>query len=240
MIDKHIIGVALVPTVTQAAPAFQVRQLQQNNIPVVFCHRGVPDVAAPLITWDFQEVGRLAARALLERGHRHIGYFAVYRYPITEEHEQGLRVELGRHGLSLPAERVFYGQANEPFSEEALKLAALRRLLQGPEPVTGIFCNDDDEAELIYLLAQEMGVRVPEDLSIIGFGKNERNDGYIRKRLAAVTVSEFTLGGRAVKILEEMITGNRPLDSQEVICKPLILAEGQTLGAAPTSRAAAL
>ena len=46
LIDKKVAGAAIVPAMSPSTPAYQVRQLQQHEIPVVLCHRGVEGVRA--------------------------------------------------------------------------------------------------------------------------------------------------------------------------------------------------
>ncbi|MBN2292717.1 MAG: GntR family transcriptional regulator, partial [Pirellulales bacterium] len=60
LIDKEVAGVAIVPATNPPTPPSQIRQLQKQGIPVVFCHRRVQGVQAPLVAIPFREVGRLA------------------------------------------------------------------------------------------------------------------------------------------------------------------------------------
>src|SRR5690606_3192507 len=69
MIDRAVGGVAMVPTTASATPVYQIRQLQEHQIPVVFCHRSVEGVSAPCVTWSGREVGLKAGAALRELGH---------------------------------------------------------------------------------------------------------------------------------------------------------------------------
>jgi len=234
LIDKHVAGVALVPALSPPTPAFHIRQLKEHGIPVVLCHRGVPDSATPLITWNWEEVARMAGRAFLDHGHQRIAYFGRYRYPLTEAHEHGLRQTLADHGLDLPETRVHYGTSlDEDPNETRSRIDALETMLDGSEPVTAVLCNDDNEAELINYLLTEMGLKVPQDISLIGFGDCHARTGVFLSRLTSVAVNEFDLGARAAGVLHEMATGRRPADSDEIIHKPLTLVEGRTLGAVP-------
>jgi DNA-binding LacI/PurR family transcriptional regulator len=234
MIDKKVAGVALVPALTPLTPPFHVRQLQEHGIPVVFCHRPVQESVAPLITCDPVQVSRLAGEAFLDLGHRQIAFFARYRYLLPEANENGLRQVLSEHGRDLPETQVYYGTSiDDSPGERTARSKALKAMLNAAEPVTAIFCHGDEEAEQIHQLATEMGVRVPEDLSIIGFGDCHERTGVFRNRLTSVAVNEFDLGATAARVLNEMKTGERPLDSDGIIFMPLTLVEGTTLGEAP-------
>ena len=230
MIEKNVAGVAMVPALTPATPAFHIHQLQRNNIPVVLCHRPVAGASAPLITWEAKSVAQLAGKTLLEHGHRRIAFFAHSRYSLTETYEECLRQILQDFDADLPADNVHYGSSPTDMDSE-MKAAAevLRVMMRGSEPVTAIFCNDDEEAELLYYVLLELGIRVPEDVSLMGFGDYHSRDGVFLRRLTSVTIDEYEVGIRAAKVLFEMRAGQRPIDSEEVIYKPLVLSEGDTV-----------
>jgi len=229
IIDKRMAGVAIVPPTTEVTPAYQIRQLRANRIPVVFCHRGVPGVQGPVVTWDFESVGRLAGQTLIQRGHRRILFFGVYRYELTEAYERGLRSVLEANGLSLPKERVVYGPAEvgSGNGKEQMILEILRR----PDRPTAVFCSDDNEAERFFWTAYTLGIRVPEELSIIGFGDARRETVFLR-RLASITVDEFALGARAAQMLSEMSAGRLAWEADRRVLMDLSVRGEGTLGPA--------
>jgi GntR family transcriptional regulator, arabinose operon transcriptional repressor len=232
MIEKHVAGVALVPALSAPTPAFHVRQLQLHNIPVVLCHRPVAEVSAPLVTWDVAKVARVAGRTLAGLGHRRIAYFARTRYSVTELHERSLRQTLEESGLELPGNHVSYGESPMTLDDHLdLRIEALKPLVKGLNPVTAIFCNDDNEAEVVYYSLGRLGVRIPDDVSLMGFGDSRFRSGAFFSRLSSVVIDEYKLGSRAAELLHEMQIGQRPIDSDEVIYKPISLWEGRTIAA---------
>ena len=232
LIDRNVAGVAMVPTTNCPTPAHHIRQLQSNHIPVVFCHRKIPEVSAPLITWEWEEVGRIAARAFIERGHRHTAYVGVYRYPLTQAYERGFREILSTHGLTLSGNRICYGTQSGKQEADNDKRTKLMQMLQAEDRPTAVFCNDDVEAELVFYIAQKIGLKIPQELSIIGFGEKNRI-GVIRGKLTLVTMNELKLGILAATLLHEMGTGQRLIEDSEKILIPLSLTSGETLGLAP-------
>jgi len=228
LLDKGVVGVSLVPTTRVATPLQHIRYLQSNHIPVVFCHRPVEGVDAPCITWDGREVGRIAGKALAAAGHRDILYFGVYRYRLSQAHEYGLRHVLEAEGLTLPAHRVLYGPPPDEDEEGDQKEAMLRDALAQPDRPTAILCSDDTEAERAYWVAMELGLRVPEDLSIVGFGDIHR-DTIFRKQLTSVVVDELELGHRAARLLRDMSAGEKPIEHSETHFMELQLHRGRTL-----------
>lgn len=230
MIEKNIAGVALVPALDPPTPAFHIRQLQRHGIPVVLCHRGVADASAPLITWESRSVGHLAGKTLIEYGHRHIGYFSMYRYELPLAHIAGLRDILEQQGLELPDDCICFGESlHDNPEDQQRKQQALWKMTTGKQRVTAIVCNDDHEAETLYYLATQLGIQIPESLSLIGFGDSHARTTALRSRLTSITIDEYDLGQQAAAILQEMRVGHRPIESNEVFYKPLQLTKGQTL-----------
>jgi GntR family transcriptional regulator, arabinose operon transcriptional repressor len=228
LIDKNVAGVAIVPTI-EPMPAYQLNALKSRQMPVVFCHRRPPGLVAPLICWGWEEAGRMVAQSLIERGHRRMALVGAGRYEVTEGYERGFRAALAQQGLDLPEHRIYYHAelARSAAPDEAHR--ALVEMLRKPDRPTGVFCSDVIEGERLYIEAIEMGLRIPRDLSIVGFGGAWRN-GAISERLAAVTVDEIELGRRAALMLEKIRAGRQPSTDQQRIVMPLGFSEGETLG----------
>ena len=233
LIDKDVAGVAIVPVTAPPTPVYQIRQVQKAGIPVVFCHRRVDGVRAPLLAIPFREVGRLAGRALAERGHRRVAFFTTHRSESSLAYLSGLRDVIPAG--DRPAEpNVFFSPESptDPEVHEPELLEALTAVVNHRERPTAIFTSFDSAAEMIYLLLLRLGLRVPEDISLIGFGGVMRGTAILRC-ITSVTVDETQIGHRAVELLDSMRRHELPLDYNEVFVMPIGLSDGQTLGPAP-------
>jgi len=233
LLDKKVAGVAIVPTTLPVTPAHQIRPLHERGVPVVFCHRRVEGIQAPLVSFSAHEVGRLAARALIERGHRRVAFFGAHRGGFGPLYEQGLREGLRAGGGELPEEFVRFDTTHKitPEHEQFLE-ENLADMLRRPARPTAIYCAFDSQAEVAYLVLNRLGLKVPEDVSLVSFGGAWR-EGAITRRLTSVTVDEEELGRNAVQLLHEMRIRERPLDDGAEILLPLSLSDGETLGLAP-------
>jgi GntR family transcriptional regulator of arabinose operon len=233
LLDKEVGGVALVPTSQSPTPAYQVRQLQKHGIPVVFCHRRVEGIAAPLLAIPFYDVGRFGGKVLAERGHRRVVYFTTHRSSATDAFLAGLRGELAASGRGVEVESVYRGDTINLQEEAVWK--GLQELFAKPNRPTAIFASFDSIAEMIYLLLPRLGLRVPDDVSLLGFGGAWR-EGALVRRLTSVVIDEIDTGQKAVALLNEMRRGERPLDDNEEIVMELGLSDGETLGS-PAAKA---
>ncbi|MCG8587265.1 MAG: GntR family transcriptional regulator [Pirellulales bacterium] len=228
LIDKQVGGVAIVPTTSSQTPPHHIRLLQKNQIPVVYCHRAVEGVAAPLLSLPYQEIGRIAGKSLLDAGHRRAAFFGSHRSSPTDGYLAGLRSV----GIEAADHNVWIGRRDGATELEVAEIHdALKAMLDRDDSPTAIFASFDPLAELIYLeLTQSLNVRVPEDVSLIGVGGAWRN-GAIERRLTSVIVDATVTAKRAVELLDEMRQGTRPLSDAEVIVMAVQLSDGQTVGA---------
>jgi GntR family transcriptional regulator, arabinose operon transcriptional repressor len=226
LLDKEVGGVAIVPTSQPLTPVHQIRQLQKQGVPVVFCHRRIEDVSAPLLAIPFYEVGRMAGQALAAHGHQHIAFLTTHQSPVTLASVDGLRAGVREYCCDAPTELVCVGDSIVP--KEETVLASLRQVFAKDERPTAVFASFDSLAEMVYLILPRLGLRVPEDVSLIGFGAAWR-EGALARRLTSVVVDEIATGRQAVSLLHEMRFGNRPIDDNEEIVLGLSLSQGETL-----------
>ncbi len=231
LLDKRVAGVAIVPATNPPTPACQIRQLHERGIPVVFCHRRVEGVRAPLVTFPFAEVGRAAGETFAERGHRRVAFFATHRASAADAYLTGLRERMRAAGGDVPEEFVYHGSSRspDPARQEEPIQETLKAMFEQSSPPTAIMASFDSLAELIYLQLGRLGLRVPEDVSLIGFGGKWR-EGAFARRLTSVAVDEAQIGRHAADLLHDIRAGNRPMDDNEEILMPLTISPGETLG----------
>jgi DNA-binding LacI/PurR family transcriptional regulator len=214
----------------------QIRQLQKNQIPVVFCHRSVEGVAAPCITFSGFEAGSKAGQELYELGHRRVACLLDCRTTLANEYERGLTDALrpaGSADMGTVTTMEYGVTSTSERAREALQ-QAVASLLQEANRPTAVFCGNVTDAEQVYLQATSLGYSVPRDLSIVSFGSTWRGHG-LAQRISGPVVDEHQLGARAAQVLHEMREGRRPLDSDERIEFPVTMYRGETMGPASTS-----
>ncbi len=226
LIDLNVAGVAIVPPTNVETPIFHIRQLQQHGIPVVCCSRSVPGAKVPLLAIPFEDIGKLAAFQIRQAGHSHVAYFGSNRDKAAVSYEVGLRKGLGKQ-VSLS---VFYGSvpAGNQAESEAEMAAALDDLLSREIRPTVLFCSFDTLAELLFVLLSQRGLKVPQDVSIIGFGGTCRGDG-LSGRLSSVVIDELALGAKAIDLLDRMRQGKIPLQINKTENISVGFNPGQTL-----------
>ncbi|MEJ7685703.1 MAG: LacI family DNA-binding transcriptional regulator [Variovorax sp.] len=145
------------------------RQCADSGVPVVLFNR-VPDTSAfarhstSSVTSDNHRGGRMAAELLLARGHRRIAFLAGLEKSSTNlERERGFNEVLEAAGVAV------FRRAVGHYSFELAKQAT-RELFAGSQRPDAVFvANDHMAIAAMDVLRQELGLRVPADVSVVGF-----------------------------------------------------------------------
>ncbi len=228
-------GIIMVPPIESKIPANRFLLLQNNNIPVVFCHRKIEGISCPFVTWKWEDVGKTVARILTERKHRKIAYLASVQYEISKSYEKSLKEALQDNSIEFMENNVFYGATprRDIYSERA-KISFITKILSSPDRPTAIFCNDASSELLVFMIAETLHIKIPEELSLLRFGDHPHNT--LQSNLISyIYVDHKKIGEIAKDLLIEMQNGSRSIDNSEVIYVPITFNEGQTLADAPTS-----
>jgi len=156
-------GVILV--LTELSPAHR-RQLAAMNVPAVIVDPvGQPDPRIPSVGAANWAGGLMATEHLIELGHRRIGTITGRPALLcSQARVDGYRAALGHSGIPVAGELVRTGD----FHFEAA-LAAATQMLSLADPPTAIFAGNDVEAMGVYEAARLHRLRIPDDLSVVGF-----------------------------------------------------------------------
>ena len=142
-----------------------IRKLQEDNhIPLIFTDSYSSIRSITNVGIDDYRGGELAAEHFLKNGHRNVAFYGpeVLDNGVVMHRIRGFVSVLREAGISLPQEN-FINLGVKDLGE------VLARLCSGKNPVTGIFTTADNCAYQIYSEAYRKGLRIPEDLSVIGF-----------------------------------------------------------------------
>lgn len=161
IIDYQVDGLVLASVSMSSRLA---SQCQAFGIPVVLFNRDQDDPRLSSVTTDNVAGGQALAHHLVTLGHRRIGYLAGYEGASTQrDREAGFREGLAAAGQELFVREV--GNFEHPATRDAT-----RRMFDRPDPPDAVFaCNDHMAFATMDVLRFELGLRVPEDVSVVGF-----------------------------------------------------------------------
>jgi DNA-binding LacI/PurR family transcriptional regulator len=150
------------------------------------------------VRFDTERGTELAVRHLLELGHTRIGHLgSVLDAETFRLRRQALTRMLDEAGL----EPGPYARA--PFRFEGARDAALE-LLDGS--ATAVYCDDDLLAGGVYLAARERGLRIPDDISVVGFDDLPFAQVF-DPPLTTIRIDPEALGGESFAVLEALMAG---------------------------------
>ncbi|MBN1866499.1 substrate-binding domain-containing protein [Candidatus Sumerlaeota bacterium] len=185
--------------------------LKRARIPTVNTSQEGLEFGFPNVVPSFEEAGRMAAQFFLERGFRHYAFSYVGSHPVKKRKFHGFSSRLAEVGLSctvigqheaLPKNRT-WAQCQKDL------IAQLRRL---PKPLA-IWATADQTAVSILEACEVAGIRVPEEIAVMGLGNERTICRYARPELASIDPNFEGVGFLAAGVLEELMAGGpRPSD----------------------------
>jgi len=160
---SNLDGVIVLPPVSENNDLAGV--LGKENIPYVRLASIALDTADRVVIANERSAVAAMAEYLVNLGHRRIGYIAGPEgRKSTRERQEGFCDAMEKLGCAACDELIARGA----YTFES-GVACGRTLLEKPDPPTAIFASNDEMAAGVMYTAQEMGVKVPEDLSVAGF-----------------------------------------------------------------------
>lgn len=168
--------------------------------------------------------GEMAAEYLVSKGHQHLGFIGdtteLGEYAILpiSMRLQGFQNALAKKGLKLEENYICHSQYNVRDAERKIE-----PILRQPNPPTAIFAATDLQAVGVINKARELGIRVPEDLAVLGFDDLDIAD-YVG--LSTINQSLDESGRIAVEILLARLKD--PERSLRHVRLPLKLVERET------------
>jgi DNA-binding LacI/PurR family transcriptional regulator len=183
-----------------------------GKIPLVLLGEHAVDVPIDHVAIDNVEAARTAVAHLASLGRRRIA--AIGRNPSRGTSRQrlaGYRAALSEAGLSYedtlvaPAEKYHRAHGAQ----------AMKALLSLPAPPDAVFCFNDLLAIGALRAVAEAGLRVPDDVAIVGFDNNEES-AFSLPALTTIAPDKAALAEAAVDLVRRRITGEAPAEPQDV------------------------
>jgi LacI family transcriptional regulator len=215
--EQRVRGVLVSPVGTAAEGLALFRR---SKIPYVLVDRRSPDGDCCSVSVDDIAGGALAARHLVEAGHRRIAFVNGPDVLVQcREREQGFRSAIGDAEVSLiEVEALNAGSGRD---------AGARILGFSPRP-TAVFCANDLLALGVLQAMVSAGVRVPEDVAIVGYDDIEFASA-AAVPLTSVRQPAARIGQKAAELLIDETSGEGAHEHQSVVYKPELVVRASTL-----------
>jgi DNA-binding LacI/PurR family transcriptional regulator len=194
----------------------------QQGIPIALCdwQENESPVGIPQVSVDFYRAGQLAAEHLLALGHRHIA--VIFDEPKQTLRLQGFKSVLQAADIPLPPELIQRGDSTLESG-----CAAAKNLLARPEHPTAIFATTDWMALGAMEVILDEGLRVPQDISIIGLDDIVVS-AHLRPPLTTIAVSKSQLAQEATELLIDQIERKKDPSVSRLVEPYLVIRQSTT------------
>ena len=190
--------------------------LRSVGVPIVLINNQGQGDYIHSVRIDDLHGGQLAGRYLLDLGHRRIAYIGG---PIWARASglrlAGCRRALGSEGVELPQELVLVGNGRADGGVEAAK-----ELLHRDLAVSAVFCYNDMTAVGVISALQRAGLRIPQDLSVIGYD-DVAIARYLWPPLTTIAQPKYVLGKRAMEMALALMQGEEEVP--DVVLPPSLV-----------------
>ncbi|MFA6716864.1 MAG: substrate-binding domain-containing protein [Victivallales bacterium] len=174
------------------------------KIPVVFFDRYLDDLNTDFAGIDHFRAGMLAAEFLIARGHRRMAYIGSgEKVKNTEDRANGFKTALSQAGIPFPKE---FELKIMDYDKDKIKSFLTHITASGNDSATAVCASHDGYSLAVYGAAKELGLDIPNDISLIGFG-NSAAGGILN--ISSIDQSLFYIGRAATKMLSARLEEDR-------------------------------
>ena len=188
------------------------------DAPIVVACEYLPNLDLPTIQIDNIEAAKRATGHLVQLGHRRIGFVTGPVWNVlSRDRLYGYRDALLAGGLPFDESLVVTGN----FSIQS-GVAATESLLRLSSRPTGVFASNDEMAIGAIRAARDAGLRVPDDISIVGFD-DIRFAAFVDPPLTTIRQPGQEIGRRAMSHLVRILSGERVAERRQILPTELVI-----------------
>ncbi|MFH0797221.1 MAG: substrate-binding domain-containing protein [Candidatus Omnitrophota bacterium] len=218
--DKNKVGFLMFESLTPKSLAF----LKEKSLPFVLLHSSAKKEGISSVRPDFKKGAYLATKHLISLGHTRIGLItgpitSPCFFPRFQGYLKALREAKIKFDWSLVKET---GGANTEEDTETI-----RGFLFVKTPPTAIFASSDQKAMHLIKYCHDVGIRIPEDLSIVGLD-NVYDSSLTDPPLTTIDTGLTYLGVKGVGLLLETMLGKKRNFCQDIVIKPELVVREST------------
>jgi len=193
MLSERVDGLLLTPVQSKKEV---VEKVLKSKVPLVLMGRYFSDLEAPYVVSDDVRGAILATEHLIDLGHRNIAHVAgPLHISSAQDRLSGYKQALREHGIPAREEVILTGAVTLRDGYEAGK-----ELLKLKTLPTAVFAYSDLVAIGLMQALMEEGVKIPEDISLVGYDDIEFS-AYTKVPLTTVRIPKRALGQKAVRML---------------------------------------
>ncbi|MBU8902038.1 MAG: GntR family transcriptional regulator [Victivallales bacterium] len=222
MLDDTNASGAIIYPFSRNDNAEEISKLKQHNYPFVLIDRFFSDIKTDYVVVDNVKGGFLAVKHLTDLGHKRIGFIACMEASTVAGRLDGYRQALAQAGITYDKSLIVDIPHNVALKNMGREIdecgwhGEIEYLLNLKDKPTAVFCVNDYIAIGVIKRIEELGLRVPEDIAIVGFDDLPISS-MIGVPLTTVSQPKYEIGKAAGEILIDKIEGKSPAELKEIV-----------------------
>jgi DNA-binding LacI/PurR family transcriptional regulator len=202
--NQHLMGI--ISTGFYPDPKEWIRFQEDIKVPIVVTNTQIQHPKIASIIVNFERAAYQATQHLLDLGHTKIAFMGVHDYEeFSSSQLSGVKQALEKKGYRYPEEYEFMVSLT---AEGASQGVSRLLMLPADKRPTAIFAFDDELAIYAINTIRYYGLRIPEDISLIGFD-NITMSAYTNPPLSTIDIPKRRIGRQAVLLLKELIENEK-------------------------------
>lgn len=217
MMESFVDG--LIVSVSSETKSFShFQKLQERGIPLVFFDRDITGLEAPMVVLDNYRGGFLATEHLIHQGCKRIAFLGgPENLSISNKRKEGYLAALKEYNMKRDNSLIIHCEFNQVYAQ-----VATEELLHQKKKPDGIFAISDRIALGASLAIKEKGLRMPDDICLIGFN-NEPITKLLSPTISSVDQPAFEMGKAAAKIFVELMNAHEKTNNTIINLKPTLV-----------------
>lgn len=203
-------------------------RLLELSVPIVSVTDTISGLEIPYVDVDSEAVGRTAADYFLGLGYRSFAYYGSRHVEFSRNREKGYRMHLEALGYSVSNLHADF-LPHSPFSQDWSRMdrQTERWLSQLPKPVA-ILASNDIPARVLCDTCRNLGIRVPEDVSVLGVDNDVSECRMSLPALSSVELPAEQVGRDATGLLRQLIEGEEVEECRRTLRPSGIISRAST------------
>ena len=204
------------------------RNIEEQKIPYILLDRQFTGFDSNFVGVDDAAVGELATTHLIEQGCQRIAHIRGPEISTAIGRLNGYKKALAARQMApLPGHVVSIGPSGDHVGDKAGYAAALKLLALKPRP-DGIFCFNDPVALGAMRAILDAGLRVPEDIAVVGCGNLSYSD-FLRVPLTSVDQNSRMIGKMAATQALKLAESKTPVPRKNALAAPQLVVRASSL-----------
>lgn len=220
ILEQNVEGVILAGKV----PSDIISRLIENEFPLAFVDYYPPNGSFPVVMIDNVDGGFRATKHLIDCNHKRIAYIAGdIEHPSISERFQGYKMALEKANIQLDPGLIL---VNQSYPDRRNGYLAAKAIMENGLHPTAFFACNDAMAMGALQYFKEQRIRVPEDISIIGFDDVEANLS-LDPPLTTMRVPKEDMGIEVMRLMVDVLR-NKSKTTRKVLVPVELIARGST------------